>query len=76
MIVWNLPYLNPSGHNEPVLEPIEEASLTDLVMVAGQKEHAESLCARNNDADLAAVLLFRTDPISPSPRLVDVWVVL
>ena len=31
LIVWNLPYLDPPDPSEPVLEPIEEASLTDLV---------------------------------------------
>ena len=65
LIVWNLPYLNPPGHNEPVLEPIEEASLTDLVDGSWSEELLKSLKVRNND-DLTVVLLFRTDPISPS----------
>ena len=65
LIVWNLPYLNPPGPNEPVLEPIEEASLTDLGDGGWSEELLRSLKVRDND-DLTVVLLFRTDPISPS----------
>ena len=65
LIVWNLPYLNPPGPNELVLEPIEEASLTDLEDGGWSEELLKSLKVRNND-DLTVVLLFRTDPISPS----------
>ena len=65
LIVWNLPYLNPPGPNEPVLEPIEEASLTDLGDGGWSEELLRSLEVRDND-DLTVVLLFRTDPISPS----------
>ena len=65
LIVWNLPYLNPPGPNEPVLEPIEEASLTDLGDSGWSEELLRSLKVRDND-DLTVVLLFRTDPISPS----------
>lgn len=65
LIVWNLPYLSPPGQNEPVLEPIEEASLTDLGDGGWSEELLKSLEVWNND-DLTVVLLFRTDPISPS----------
>ena len=68
LIVWNLPYLNPPGPNELVLEPIEEASLTDLEDGGWSEELLKCLKVRNND-DLTVLLLFRTDPISPSsPR--------
>lgn len=68
LIVWNLPYLDPPNPNEPVLEPIEEASLTDLEDGGWSEELLKSLKVRNND-DLTVVILFRTDPISPSsPR--------
>ena len=65
LIVWNLPYLDPPDPSEPVLEPIEEASLTDLEDGGWSEELLKSLKVRNND-DLTVVLLFRTDPISPS----------
>jgi len=68
LIVWNLPYLDPPDSNEPVLEPIEEASLTDLEDGGWSEELLKSLKLRDND-DLTVVLLFRTDPISrSSPR--------
>lgn len=68
LIVWNLPYLNPPGPNEPVLEPIEEASLTDLGDGGWSQRLLKSLDNVKND-DLVVILLFRTDPISPSsPR--------
>ena len=75
LIVWNLPYLNPPGPNEPVLEPIEEASLTDLGDGGWSEELLRSLKVRDND-DLTVVLLFRTDPISassPSDWLLSGW---
>ncbi len=65
LIVWNLPYLNPPGPDEPLLEPIEEASLTDLEGGGWSEELLKSLKDLDNE-DLTVVLLFRTDPISPS----------
>ena len=65
LVVWNLPYLNPPDPEEAILEPIEEASLTDLGDGGWSEELLKSLEDSGSD-DLTVVLLFRTDPISPS----------
>lgn len=65
LVVWNLPYLDPPGPDEPVLEPMEEASLTDLKGGGWSLELLNSL--KDIDTkDLIVVLLFRTDPVSHS----------
>jgi biotin-(acetyl-CoA carboxylase) ligase len=65
LIVWNLPYLGPQEPGAPMLEPIEEASMTDLRGGGWSEELMKSL-NHSSDDDLLAVILFRTDPISPS----------
>ena len=68
LIVWNLPYLNPPGKNQPSLPPIEEAGLTDLDSKGGWSEYLRVLLSGNIQMkdDLLVVILFRTEPISPS----------
>tara|TARA_B100001175_G_scaffold316951_1_gene332242 strand:+ start:202 stop:1539 length:1338 start_codon:yes stop_codon:yes gene_type:complete len=65
LVVWNLPYLEPPEEGSPMLEPIEEASMTDL----GGGGWSAALMDELNDyenPDLIVILLFRIDPISPS----------
>ena len=65
LIVWNLPYLEPPEEGDPILEPIEEASMSDLSSGGWSKVLLDSLEGPGNE-DLTVVVLFRTDPISPS----------
>ena len=68
LIVWNLPYLNPPGKNQPSLQPIEEAGLTDLDSKGGWSEYLRALLSENIQmkSDLLVIILFRTEPKSPS----------
>ena len=66
LIVWNLPYLEPEV-TKGRLDSIEEASFTDIG--GGWSELLMELLTRDNDAmndDCLVLLLFRTDPKSPS----------
>ena len=65
LIVWNLPYLEPPEEGAPLLEPIEEASMSDLGNGGWSKELLDGLEDSDNEG-LTVVVLFRTDPISPS----------
>ena len=65
LVVWNLPYLDPPKHDELFLEPIEEASVSDL-----PGGWSDSLLEKMNDErvdpNCLIVLLHRTDPDSRS----------
>ena len=65
LVVWNLPYLNPPEHDELSLEPIEEASVSDL-----PGGWSDSLLKILDDEvmnpNCLIVLLHRTDPDSRS----------
>lgn len=65
LVVWNLPYLTPPEEDEPMLEPMEEASMSDL---PGRGWSYELLKYLNTHQlhELVVVALFRTDPESPS----------
>ena len=70
LVVWNLPYLNPPEHDEPSLEPIEEASMSDIpegwsdrLLQVMDDELIDSSCL--------VILLHRTDPDSRSKP--DSW---
>ena len=70
LVVWNLPYLNPPEHDEPSLEPIEEASMTDTP--EGWSDRLLQVMDNELiDPSCLVVLLHRTDPGSPSKP--DSW---
>ena len=67
LVVWNLPYLNPPKEGEPTLGPMEEASLTDYREEGGwSRVLREILDDDLNNPNVLVVLLFRSDPASPS----------
>ena len=76
LIFWNLPYLNPPSSDEPRLEWIEEASMSDL----GDKGWGHQLVdfleknQENLEPDLLIILLQRKHPISPSTT--NYWIEL
>jgi len=68
LVVWNLPYLSPSKLDSPTLEPMEEASVSDV------PEGWSNLLLRfmdngSIDPECLVVMLHRTDPDSPSMPL-------
>lgn len=65
LVVWNLPYLSPPEEGEPLLEPIEEASMSDI---GGKGWSFELLEYLNNHGseNIVVVALFRIEPDSPS----------
>ncbi len=66
LLVWNLPYLTPD--EEAVrLEPIEEASMTDIPNGGWSAELMKHVCSHEEDG-LIVVLLMRSDPRSPSNK--------
>jgi biotin-(acetyl-CoA carboxylase) ligase/methylase of polypeptide subunit release factors len=68
LIVWNLPYLTPPQDNEPRLEWIEEASMSDL-NGEGWGHHLADLLEdkiHSLDPKLLVLLLQRKYPKSPS----------
>ena len=65
LVVWNLPYLTPPEEGEPKLEPIEEASMSDLGGGGWSSELLQYLSRRKHH-DLVVIALFRIDPESPS----------
>jgi len=65
LVVWNLPYLNPPEHDAPALEPIEEASVSD-VPEGWSNLLLELMGDSSIDPDCLVVLLHRTDPDSTS----------
>lgn len=68
LVVWNLPYLSPPKEGEPLLEPIEEASMSDMGGKGWSFEFLEYLRSHGNE-NIVVVALFRIDPDSPSkPR--------
>ena len=66
LIVWNLPYLSPPRDGEPVLEAIEEASLSDLAEGGWSDLLLGELGSAKVRNDCLVVMLHRTDPLSPS----------
>tara|TARA_B100000929_G_C15484323_1_gene412301 strand:- start:376 stop:1752 length:1377 start_codon:yes stop_codon:yes gene_type:complete len=66
LIVWNLPYLSPPEDGEPVLEAIEEASLSDLADGGWSNLLLSELTSATIRNDCLVVMLHRTDPPSPS----------
>ena len=66
LIVWNLPYLSPPREGEPVLEAIEEASLSDLADGGWSDMLLGELGSATVRDDCLVVMLHRTDPPSPS----------
>tara|TARA_B100001758_G_scaffold235950_1_gene236543 strand:+ start:569 stop:1957 length:1389 start_codon:yes stop_codon:yes gene_type:complete len=67
LIVWNLPYLNPLDDEALQLEPIEEASMTDIPNGGWSAELMSHVCDCNEDG-LIVLLLMRSDPKSPSNK--------
>ena len=68
LIVWNLPYLTPPNENEPRLEWIEEASMSDLDG-EGWGHHLADFLEISKDIlnpELLVLLLQRKYPKSPS----------
>ena len=68
LLVWNLPYLSPPGEDEPRLEWIEEASMSDLnekgwghLLVEYLEGHTEKI-----NPELLIILVQRKYPVSPS----------
>ena len=67
LVVWNLPYLNPPDEGDLQLEPIEEASMTDISNGGWSAELIRHVSGRDED-ELLILLLMRTDPRSPSNK--------
>ena len=67
LVVWNLPYLNPPDEGDLQLEPIEEASMTDISDGGWSAELIRHVSGRDED-ELLILLLMRTDPRSPSNK--------
>lgn len=65
VIAWNLPYLDPAPKDGPRLGPLEEASLGDEARGGWSKRLLDSMQGEEVSKALF-VLLFRTDPASPS----------
>ena len=68
LLVWNLPYLSPPGEDEPRLEWIEEASMSDLngkgwghLLVEYLEKNIEKI-----NPELLIILVQRKYPASPS----------
>ena len=68
LLVWNLPYLSPPSEDEPRLEWIEEASMSDLnekgwghLLVEYLEGHTEKI-----NPELLIILVQRKYPVSPS----------
>ena len=68
LLVWNLPYLSPPDEDEPRLEWIEEASMSDLnekgwghLLVEYLEKHIEKI-----NPELLIILVQRKYPASPS----------
>ena len=68
LLVWNLPYLSPPSEDEPRLEWIEEASMSDLnekgwghLLVEYLEKHIEKI-----NPELLIILVQRKYPASPS----------
>ena len=70
-MVWNLPYLDPLEHDGDFLEPIEEASMSDLPRGWSDKL-LEVVDDDLIDSNCLVVLLHRTDPDSRSKP--DSWI--
>ena len=70
LLFWNLPYLNPPLPNEPRLDWIEEASMSDLEKKGWGHQLADYLeiNKRYLEPDLLVVLLQRRHPKSPSNK--------
>ena len=68
LLFWNLPYLNPPLPNEPRLDWIEEASMSDLEEKGWGHQLADYLETKRRflEDDLLVVLLQRKYPESPS----------
>lgn len=71
LVVWNLPYLDPLEHDGDFLEPIEEASMSDLPRGWSDKL-LEVVDDDLIDSSCLVVLLHRTDPDSRSKP--DSWI--
>ena len=68
LVVWNLPYLSPPELDSPTLEPIEEASVSDVP--EGWSNRLLGLMHDGSiDQGCLVVMLHRTDPDSPSMPL-------
>ena len=68
LVVWNLPYLSPPELDSPMLEPIEEASVSD-VPEGWSNLLLELMDDGSIDPECLVVMLHRTDPDSPSMPL-------
>ncbi|HIE64028.1 MAG: hypothetical protein CXT72_00765 [Methanobacteriota archaeon] len=68
LLIWNLPYLSPPSSDEQHLEWIEEASMSDLPGSGWSGELINYLEKHitNINPNLLILLLFRTEPQSPS----------
>jgi biotin-(acetyl-CoA carboxylase) ligase/methylase of polypeptide subunit release factors len=68
LIVWNLPYLTPPKENEPKLEWIEEASMSDLKDEGWGHRLVELIESQKDELDpeILILLLQRKYPLSPS----------
>ena len=71
LVVWNLPYLDPLEHDGVSLEPIEEASMSDLPRGWSDKL-LEVVDDDLIDPSCLVVMLHRTDPESRSKP--DSWI--
>ena len=67
LLVWNLPYLEPLDIGTMRLEPIEEASMTDIPDGGWSAELMSHVESSGGD-DLIVLLLMRSDPRSPSDK--------
>ena len=68
LVVWNLPYLSPPEPDSAMLEPIEEASVSD-VPEGWSNLLLELMDDGSIDPECLVVMLHRTDPDSPSMPL-------
>ena len=65
LVVWNLPYLDPPEHDGVFLEPIEEASVSDIPE-GWSNSLLKIMDDKQIDPNCLIVLLHRTDPDSHS----------
>lgn len=71
LVVWNLPYLDPPEHDGVSLEPIEEASMSDIPE-GWSNSLLKIMDDEQIDPNCLIVLLHRTDPDSRSKP--DSWI--